>query len=543
MSNGVFQVPTPFNEPILEYRKGSPERERLVRELKRQHEQKIEIPLIIGGREVRTGNTGKAVCPHDHSHVLADYHKAGQTEVEMAIEAAMQARAVWASMPWEHRASIFIKAAELISTKYRYILNAATMLNQSKNPHQAEIEATSELADFFRFNSYGMQQIYEEQPLRNGQGEWNRMEYRALEGFVFAVTPFNFTAIGGNLPTAAAMMGNVVLWKPASTAILSNYYIMKLLEEAGLPAGVINFIPGSGREIGELVFKSKHFAGVHFTGSTAVFKQMWETIGKNMDGYLSYPRIVGETGGKDFVVAHGSAEPKSLAVALLRGAYEYQGQKCSAASRAYLPQSLWPGVKRYLGEMIDKIKKDTGDPMDFKFFNALIDETSFDQTMGYLDKAKESDQAEIIFGGHGDKSKGYFIEPTVILTQDPHFVTMEEELFAPVLTVYVYPDDKYSETLKLCEETSPYALTGSIFARDRQAILEASEVLRDAAGNFYINDKPTGSVVGRQPFGGARASGTNDKAGSKLNLLRWASARSIKENLTPPESFEYPFMD
>lgn len=543
MSNGVFQVPTPFNEPILEYRKGSPERERLVRELKRQHEQKIEIPLIIGGREVRTGNTGKAVCPHDHSHVLADYHKAGQTEVKMAIEAAMQARTVWASMPWEHRASIFIKAAELISTKYRYILNAATMLNQSKNPHQAEIEATSELADFFRFNSYGMQQIYEEQPLRNGQGEWNRMEYRALEGFVFAVTPFNFTAIGGNLPTAAAMMGNVVLWKPASTAILSNYYIMKLLEEAGLPAGVINFIPGSGREIGELVFKSKHFAGVHFTGSTAVFKQMWETIGKNMDGYLSYPRIVGETGGKDFVVAHSSAEPKSLAVALLRGAYEYQGQKCSAASRAYLPQSLWPGVKRYLGEMIDKIKKDTGDPMDFKFFNALIDETSFDQTMGYLDKAKESDQAEIIFGGHGDKSKGYFIEPTVILTQDPHFVTMEEELFAPVLTVYVYPDDKYSETLKLCEETSPYALTGSIFARDRQAILEASEVLRDAAGNFYINDKPTGSVVGRQPFGGARASGTNDKAGSKLNLLRWASARSIKENLTPPESFEYPFMD
>ena len=543
MSNGVFQVPTPFNEPILEYRKGSPERERLVRELKRQHEQEIEIPLIIGGREVRTGNTGKAVCPHDHSHVLADYHKAGQTEVKMAIEAAMQARTVWASMPWEHRASIFIKAAELISTKYRYILNAATMLNQSKNPHQAEIEATSELADFFRFNSYGMQQIYEEQPLRNGQGEWNRMEYRALEGFVFAVTPFNFTAIGGNLPTAAAMMGNVVLWKPASTAILSNYYIMKLLEEAGLPAGVINFIPGSGREIGELVFKSKHFAGVHFTGSTAVFKQMWETIGKNMDGYLSYPRIVGETGGKDFVVAHSSAEPKSLAVALLRGAYEYQGQKCSAASRAYLPQSLWPGVKRYLGEMIDKIKKDTGDPMDFKFFNALIDETSFDQTMGYLDKAKESDQAEIIFGGHGDKSKGYFIEPTVILTQDPHFVTMEEELFAPVLTVYVYPDDKYSETLKLCEETSPYALTGSIFARDRQAILEASEVLRDAAGNFYINDKPTGSVVGRQPFGGARASGTNDKAGSKLNLLRWASARSIKENLTPPESFEYPFMD
>jgi 1-pyrroline-5-carboxylate dehydrogenase len=543
MSNGVFQVPTPFNEPILEYRKGSPERERLVRELKRQHEQKIEIPLIIGGREVHTGNTGKAVCPHDHKHVLADYHKAGQTEVEMAIEAAMQARADWASMPWEHRASIFIKAAELISTKYRYILNAATMLNQSKNPHQAEIEATSELADFFRFNSYGMQQIYEEQPLRNGQGEWNRMEYRALEGFVFAVTPFNFTAIGGNLPTAAAMMGNVALWKPASTAILSNYYIMKLLEEAGLPAGVINFIPGSGREIGELVFKSKHFAGVHFTGSTAVFKQMWETIGKNMDGYLSYPRIVGETGGKDFVVAHGSAEPKSLAVALLRGAYEFQGQKCSAASRAYLPESLWPEVKRYLGDMIDKVKKDTGDPMDFKFFNALIDEKSFDQTMGYLDKAKESDQAEIIFGGQGDKSKGYFIEPTVILTQDPHFVTMEEELFAPVLTVYVYPDDKYSETLKLCEETSPYALTGSIFARDRQAILEASQVLRDAAGNFYINDKPTGSVVGRQPFGGARASGTNDKAGSKLNLLRWASARSIKENLTPPESFEYPFMD
>lgn len=543
MSNGVFQVPTPFNEPILEYRKGSPERDRLVRELKRQHEQKIEIPLIIGGREVHTGNTGKAVCPHDHKHVLADYHKAGQTEVEMAIEAAMQARADWASMPWEHRASIFIKAAELISTKYRYILNAATMLNQSKNPHQAEIEATSELADFFRFNSYGMQQIYEEQPLRNGQGEWNRMEYRALEGFVFAVTPFNFTAIGGNLPTAAAMMGNVALWKPASTAILSNYYIMKLLEEAGLPAGVINFIPGSGREIGELVFKSKHFAGVHFTGSTAVFKQMWETIGKNMDGYLSYPRIVGETGGKDFVVAHGSAEPKSLAVALLRGAYEFQGQKCSAASRAYLPESLWPEVKRYLGDMIDKVKKDTGDPMDFKFFNALIDEKSFDQTMGYLDKAKESDQAEIIFGGQGDKSKGYFIEPTVILTQDPHFVTMEEELFAPVLTVYVYPDDKYSETLKLCEETSPYALTGSIFARDRQAILEASQVLRDAAGNFYINDKPTGSVVGRQPFGGARASGTNDKAGSKLNLLRWASARSIKENLTPPESFEYPFMD
>ncbi len=543
MSYGITSIPDPFNEPVKSYRKGSQERKILEEELNRQYSRKIEIPLIIGGREVKTGNTANAVCPHEHGHVLAEYHKAGKAEVKKAIEAALEAKKAWAALPWEERAGVFLKAAELITVKYRYILNAATMLNQSKNVHQAEIEATCELADFLRFNTYSMKEIYEEQPLRHAAGEWNRAEHRPLEGFVFAVTPFNFTAIAGNLPTSAAMMGNVALWKPASTAVLSNYYFMRLLQEAGLPDGVVNFIPGSGSDVGNPVLESEHLAGIHFTGSTATFRNMWATVGKNLDRYRSYPRIVGETGGKDFVVAHSSADTETLTTALVRGAFEYQGQKCSAASRAYIPESLWGDVKKRLGAMIEKVNQSAGDPRDFNFFNALIDEDSFDNTMSYIEKAKASEKAEIVFGGNGDKSAGYFVDPTVIETKDPRFITMEEEIFAPVLTVYVYPDSQFSRILRLCDETSPYALTGAIFARDRNVINEATWELRNAAGNFYVNDKPTGSVVGNQPFGGARGSGTNDKAGSKLNLLRWVSARIIKENFTPPTSFEYPFMD
>ena len=543
MSNAKFTVPIPDNEEVLSYAPGSEEKELLLEELKRQHDNKIEIPLIIGGKEVKTGRMGKCVCPHDHGHVLAEYHKAEDEEVEMAIQAALKAKEEWANMPWNHRAAIFLKAAQLISTKYRYILNASTMLNQSKNPFQAEIDAACELADFYRFNAYYMAEIYEGQPMYNSSGTWNRLEYRPLEGFVFAVTPFNFTSIAGNLPTAPAMMGNVVLWKPASTSVLSAYYLMQLFKEAGLPDGVINFIPGSGGKVGNPVMSSPEFAGVHFTGSTEVFKGMWKQIGKNIQQYKYYPRIVGETGGKDFVFVHSSADPQAVAVALVRGAYEYQGQKCSAASRAYIPKSLWEDIRDRMAPMVESVKENTGDVMDFKFFNALIDETAFDQTMGYIEDARESNDAEIVFGGGGDKSRGYFIEPTLILTGDPKYVTMREELFAPVLTVYVYEDGDFEETLRICDDTSPYALTGSIFATDRKAVVTAGNILRQSAGNFYINDKPTGAVVGQQPFGGARGSGTNDKAGSYLNLIRWTSVRTIKETFTPPHDYGYPFME
>ena len=543
MCDAKFTVPFPDNEPILDYAPDSTEKQKLMDELHRQHGNKIEIPLIIGGKEVKTGRLGRCVCPHDHQHVLAEYHKAEADEVEMAIEAALAAKEEWAAMPWNHRAAIFLKAAQLISTKYRYILNAATMLNQSKNPFQAEIDSACELADFYRFNAFYMEQIYEEQPIYNPIGIWNRLEYRPLEGFVFAVTPFNFTSIAGNLPTAPALMGNVVLWKPASTSVLSGYYLMQLFKEAGLPDGVINFIPGSGSRVGNPVFASSEFAGVHFTGSTEVFKGMWEQIGRNIQNYKYYPRIVGETGGKDFVFVHSSADPQAVAVALVRGAFEYQGQKCSAASRTYIPRSLWDDIKGRMAPMMEDIMENTGDVMDFKFFNAVIDEPAFDKTMGYIEDARGSDDADIVFGGNGDKSKGFFIEPTVILTSNPKYVTMREELFAPVLTVYVYEDQDFEKTLKLCDDTSPYALTGSIFATDRQAVMTASRALRQSAGNFYINDKPTGAVVGQQPFGGARGSGTNDKAGSHMNLLRWTSVRTIKETFTPPHDYRYPFME
>ena len=541
MENSIFTIPEPANEPAFSYKPKTQERKLLLQELERQSRETIEIPLIIGNKEIKTGDIGKAVMPHDHAHVLATFHKAGEREIRMAIEAALEIKLDWENLPWIERASIALKAAELISTKYRYILNAATMLNQSKNVNQAEIDSTCELADFLRFNAHYMSQIYQSQPL-SSSGTLNRMEYRPLEGFVFAVTPFNFTAIAGNLPSAPAIMGNTVLWKPASNAVLSGFHLMKLFKEAGFPDGVINFIPGSGAAIGDIVLGDENLAGVHFTGSTDVFQSMWKTIGACIPNYKSYPRIVGETGGKDFIFAHESADVEPLVTALVRGAFEYQGQKCSAVSRSYIPKSLWASVKEKLDVVIGDVK--TGDPRDFSnFVNALIDEKAFDNAMSYLKKVEASKDAEIIFGGHGDKSKGYFLSPTVIEVRKPDFVTMVEEIFAPILSVYVYDDNRYEETLELCNKTSPYGLTGAVFATDRKAVVLASEILRHAAGNFYINDKPTGAVVGQQPFGGARASGTNDKAGSWLNLLRWTSVRTIKENLCPPKDFRYPFMD
>ncbi|WP_457576006.1 L-glutamate gamma-semialdehyde dehydrogenase [Desulfomarina sp.] len=543
MENGFYSSPPPQNETILDYEKGSPERQELKAELERQQKTRLDIPLLIGGKEMRTGRTATAVCPHDHHHILADFHQAGKTEVADGITAALKASPGWKAMGWQSRASVFLRAAELISGKYRSTLNAATMLNQSKSVYQAEIDSACELADFLRFNVYYMEQIYREQPLRHTPGTWNRTDYRPLEGFIFAVTPFNFTAIAGNLPTSAAMMGNVVVWKPASTSLLSSWYVMRILLEAGLPPGVINFIPGPGWEIGPQVLKNSNLAGIHFTGSTRVFNTMWQTVAGNIDSYKNYPRIVGETGGKDFVFVHSSAAPKTAAVALARGAFEYQGQKCSAASRGYIPASLWPAVKTELGAILEEIKKQTGDPADFMFYNALIDEAAFDKTMAFIGEAEKNSSVEIIFGGNGDKTTGYFIEPTVLITTDPLFRSMEEELFAPVLTLYIYEDDRFEDTLSLCDKTSPYALTGSILANDRNAVALATDRLRYSAGNFYINDKPTGAVVGQQPFGGARGSGTNDKAGSLLNLLRWTSPRTIKETFVPPEDYRYPFMD
>jgi len=540
MQQNVCSIKEPCNETVLSYKPGSKEREILVKELARIAQEKIEVPLIIAGQEVKTGDMGKIIMPHDHHHPLGTFHKAGEKEINRAIEAAIAAASEWENTPWIERVSITLRAAELVSTKYRYILNAATMLNQGKNVHQAEIDSACEMTDFLRFNPYYMNVIYGEQPLSD-RSTLNRMEFRPLEGFVFAVSPFNFTSIAGNLPTAPAVMGNVVVWKPSSTAVLSGYYLMKLFQEAGFPDGVINFIPGSGSKVGREVLKNPHLAGVHFTGSTAVFHDIWREIGGNISTYRSYPRIVGETGGKNFVFIHSSAEVRELSTAIVRGAYEYQGQKCSAASRAYIPRHMWPEIKSLLGEMINEIT--LGDPRDLKdFMNAVIDENSFDNIMGYIKKARESSSAEIVFGGKGDKSTGYFIEPTVILTRDPHFITMEEEIFGPVITVFLYDEADFEKTLHLCNETSPYALTGAIFARDRSAVLQASQILTHAAGNFYINDKPTGAVVGHQPFGGGRASGTNDKAGSHINLHRWTSPRTIKENLNPPTDFKYPFM-
>ncbi len=543
MSNGIFSVPFPDNDPIRSYAPGTRDKEILKKRIAELKSEVLDIPIIIGGKEIRTGNTDKCLIPHKHSHVLGTYHKAGKEEVELAIEAALNARDAWAEMPWNERAAIFLKAADLLTTDYwRSTLNAATMLSQSKTAFQAEIDSACELVDFFRFNAYYAQQIYEEQPLHSPEGLWNRMEYRPLEGFVFAISPFNFTSIAGNLPTSPALMGNVVIMKPASSAVYSGYWLMKLFIEAGVPDGVINFVPGSGSQVGNPVLASPDLAGIHFTGSTPVFQSMWNTIGSNIAKYKGYPRIVGETGGKDFVFVHKSADVDVVATAIVRGAYEYQGQKCSAASRGYIPKSMWDELKEKVVATLKTVKM--GDPEDFtNFVNAVIDKGAFDTITGYIDYIKNADDAEIVFGGNYDDSVGYYIEPTFVVTTNPNFKTMEEEIFGPVFTLYVYDDDKYEETLNICDQTSPYALTGAIFAKDRSAVQLANKILVNAAGNFYINDKPTGAVVGQQPFGGARASGTNDKAGSYLNLIRWVSPRTIKENFIPPTDFRYPFME
>lgn len=541
MSKGYFRIKQPENEPINSYAPGTKSREELKQRFAEMRQETIEIPLIIGGEEVKTGKMGQCVEPHNRHNVLANYHMAGEKEIQMAVEAAVAAQAQWEALPWEHRLAVFLRAAELLAGSWRATLNAATMLGQSKTAFQAEIDSACEFIDFLRFNAYYMTEIYEEQPESTADA-WNRLEWRPLEGFVFAVTPFNFTAIAGNLPTAPAMAGNTVVWKPASSAVFSNYYVMKLLQEAGLPDGVINFIPGSGAMVGELVMQDPRLAGVHFTGSTGVFQQMWQTIGENLPNYRSYPRLVGETGGKDFIFAHSSANIDALVTGLIRGAFEYQGQKCSAASRAYIPVSIWPQVEEKLVAEIGTIKM--GDVQDFtNFMSAVIDQNAFDSITSYIDYAKASDEATILCGGEYDDQDGFFIQPTVILTTNPSFKTMEEEIFGPVLTIYVYPDEEVEEALELCDTTSPYGLTGAIFAQDRNIIASWERKLSQAAGNFYINDKPTGAVVGQQPFGGARASGTNDKAGSKLNMLRWVSPRTIKENLIPPKAYPYPFMD
>jgi 1-pyrroline-5-carboxylate dehydrogenase len=540
--HAIPRVPEPRNEPVKDYAPGSPEREELQRRLRELESERLEIPLVIGGEEVRTGETFEAVEPHDRAHVLADVHKGSAAEVERAIAAGREAWADWSRTPWEERATVFLRAAELLAGPWRSTLVAATMLGQSKTAHQAEIDAACELIDFWRFNVKSMTRIYEEQPV-SSPGVWNRMEYRPLEGFVFAVTPFNFTAIAGNLPTSCALMGNVVLWKPASTAAYSAWWLMKLFEEAGLPPGVINLVYGSGAEIGEPALASPELAGVHFTGSTAVFNAMWKEIGSNVGRYRNYPRIVGETGGKDFIVAHRSADVDALARAIVRGSFEYQGQKCSAASRVFAPSNLWPELRERLVEQVGGLKM--GDPSDFSnFMGAVIDGGSFRTQQEAIEEAKASEgAASVLVGGEVDDADGWFVRPTVIETEDPEFRTMKEELFGPVVTAYVYPEDRYGETLELVDRGAPYGLTGAVFARDRAAVDEASEKLRYAAGNFYVNDKPTGAVVGQQPFGGGRASGTNDKAGSMWNLIRWVSPRTIKETFVPARDYRYPFMD
>lgn len=538
---GFFHVPFPKNETVLSYASGSNERAQLQKALADARAEQLDIPMYIGAEEVRTGNKKKISPPHDHQHTLGYYHAGDKSHVEQAINAALAAKELWAGLSWEHRASIFLKAAELLAGPYRYKMNAATMLGQSKNAYQAEIDSACELIDFLRFNVHFMTEIYNEQP-QSSAGIWNRLEYRPLEGFVYALTPFNFTAIGGNLPTCVAMMGNTVVWKPSNTQIYSANVIMQILKEAGLPDGVINLVYVGGPEAGEVIFNHKDFAGIHFTGSTGVFQGMWKTIGANIAKYKSYPRIVGETGGKDFIVAHKSADAKALATAITRGAFEYQGQKCSAASRCYIPSNLWDDVKKYLLTDLASIKM--GPTEDFSnFVNAVIDEKAFDSITGYIEKARSNPMNEIIAGGKYDKSKGYFIEPTVVLTKDPTSITMCEEIFGPVITIYVYHAENFEQTLELVDRTSPYALTGSIFSQDRYAIDMATKKLTHSAGNFYINDKPTGAVVGQQPFGGARGSGTNDKAGAKVNLLRWTSLRTIKETFVSPTEYRYPFLE
>ena len=541
LNNSIIRVPEPVNEPQFDYGVNSTARKALKVTLAELAAKQVEIPLIIGGKEIKTGDLGQVVMPHQHQHKLADYHRAGKKEAQMAIDAAMDAKAEWQCLRWEERAAIFLKAADLIAGKYRFTINAASMLSTSKNAFQAEIDAACELIDFLRFNVYYAQTIYAEQPLLSSRGTWNYTQYRPLEGFVLAITPFNFTAIAGNLPSAPAIMGNTVVWKPASSCVYTPWLLMKIFKEAGLPDGVINFLPGPGSLVGDVCLESSHLGGVHFTGSTAVFHHIWKTIGNNIDTYKSYPRIVGETGGKDFIIAHASANVQKLVTACVRGAFEFQGQKCSAASRTYIPESLWPEFRRVLEDQMDRIKM--GPVTDFRnFVNAVIDKSAFDTIQGYIAHAKSATDAEIIIGGNCDDSQGYFIEPTIILTTNPKFKSMQEEIFGPVLTVYVYPDADYLATLKTCNETSVYGLTGAIFASDRLAISHAMATLENAAGNFYINDKPTGAVVGQQPFGGGRASGTNDKAGAASNLMRWVSPRTVKETFDAPEQFDYPFM-
>lgn len=535
---GIPRVPSPANDANLSYLPGSPERHALKAELERLGSEQADIPAVIGGREVRSGRTEPVVMPHDHAHVLGRWHAVDEAHVAQAIDAALAARAEWAAWPWHDRVAVFLRAAELLTTTWRPVLNAATMLGQSKTVFQAEIDAASELIDFWRFNPHFAQEIYAEQP-SSSHAMWNASDYRPLEGFVYAVTPFNFTSIAGNLPTAPAMMGNTVVWKPAASAMLSAHTIMRLLHEAGLPPGVINLVPGDAARVSAVVLESPHLAGIHFTGSTAVFNRLWQTVGANVGRYRSYPRVVGETGGKDFIVAHASADPQALAVAIARGGFEYQGQKCSAASRVYVPQSLWPDVRDRVVAMMQGMQ--VGDVRDFRtFMGAVIDARAFTKISGYLDDAKRN--ARVIQGGGASDAKGYFIEPTLVEAPDPGYRLMCEEIFGPVVTAWVYPDAAWQDTLRTIDRTSPYALTGAVFARERSAIRAAASALRDAAGNFYVNDKPTGAVVGQQPFGGARGSGTNDKAGSKMNLLRWVSARTTKETFSPPTDYRYPYM-
>ena len=541
MSDAIFNIAIPDNEPVLGYAPGSPERAALQQALQAAKSETRELPAFINGKRVLEGEKVSVHPPHERNFTLGHFYRGTDEHVHRAIDAALTAKPAWEALPWQQRAAVFLRAADLLAGPFRARMNAATMLAQSKNAFQAEIDCVAELCDFFRFNAYFLQEIYRDQPLHSPAGIWNRLEYRALEGFVLAITPFNFTSIAGNLPAAPALCGNTVVWKPAETQIYSAVVIMEIFEAAGLPEGVINLIYTDGPQVGDIVFKHPEFAGLHFTGSTKVFQELWREIGNNVGTYRSYPRVVGETGGKDFVVAHPSATPEEVAVALLRGAFEFQGQKCSAASRAYLPASLWPAIKERLVADLQTLKMGTVE--DFgNFINAVIDERAFDRIAGYIDGAKADGAVEVVAGGNYDKSEGYFVEPTVLLTTDPRSTTMVEEIFGPVLTVYVYEDEQWEETLKLVDSTSPYALTGAVFAKGRHVIEAASKALRNAAGNFYINDKPTGAVVGQQPFGGARASGTNDKAGSALNLYRWISPRLIKENFVPPVDYRYPFL-
>jgi 1-pyrroline-5-carboxylate dehydrogenase len=538
--NTTPKIPAPVNEPVLSYAPGTRERAELKQTLKDMGSRQIEIPVVVGGKEIRTGRTADAVMPHCHSHVLAKVHQAGPDEVAGAIAAARAAWREWSSSSLADRAAVFLKAADLLATRRRAAVNAATMLGQSKTAHQAEIDAACELIDFWRFNVQFAEKIHAEQPI-SSSGTWNALDYRALEGFVYAITPFNFTSIGGNLPTAPAIMGCTVVWKPAATAAYSNYFLLKVLEEAGLPPGVVNFVPGPASQISERVIADRHLGGIHFTGSTEVFQALWKQVATNLTGYAGYPRLVGETGGKDFILAHASADVDALATAIVRGAYEYQGQKCSAASRAYVPDSIWPKVKERVLGMLAGLK--VGDPANFtNFMGAVIDRKAFAKIKDYIDGAKGDARAKVLFGGDCDDTDGYFVQPTLIQVEDPAYRTMCEEIFGPVLSLYVYPERQWAETLALVDRTSPYALTGAVFAQDRRAVAEAQAALRYAAGNFYVNDKPTGAVVGQQPFGGARASGTNDKAGSLLNLVRWTSARAVKENFVPPRDPTYPFM-